>query len=441
MTRQQAERAHGEWRAAQHALARRVDVGLALWVVCQATLAALLAWSLAPPGQRAAAWLLAGGSAAAVVWLAVHRRGAAATRHVASAAAMLLAALFAQLGGDRAAVHASAFATLALVALYRDPLAICTAVATIVADVGLRAAVLPARAFGGDGAPLANDRLGLFLLSGAALWASVRALGRATRRAARLAVERDDARGAAPPAAPRPPEPAAHAARGPLADAGAPIADDELPDTFAALVDAADAAALAAVAAKTTIAAAEHDADHDWQLAAVRRVHDRDRHAAAALTEAQRRLRAAPPPPATPPPDPLPARLGELARQLAAIAARHEMLALNADLAGARSAAPAPDLAAVVTEATLQAHRVRELQREFERLAAAAGAPRGDAPADDRRPSQVAAIDAAIDAALTALAANADDLSFAFGAEGTEPPAPAVPDDWPGHQLEVLVES
>lgn len=456
MTRRAAERAAVAWRTEQTERAARHDRIVALWVVCQATFALLLAWSVAPRGLREAAWLGAAGSALAVPWLALRRPGTVATRCVASAAAMLLAAQFARLGGERLDVPFAAFATLALVALYVDPLPIGVAFATMLADVALRAGLLPQHAFGGDGAPLAYDRVGIFGVFGALLAFGSRSLAREMHRVLRLTVERDDALRAAAPALAAAPagatepgatEPAAPDPE-PLARVDVRPAADGVPgpaEALAALAETDATAALAAVVGAADAGGSER-ADHDWQLAAVRRVHERDQRAAAALAQALptlRRATCAPSPPHSGAPqraeaataDALPAQFAALAARLGSIAAQHDLLAINVGLAGARAAAGDPDLADVVAETDRQARRLRAAQRDLERLAAVATAP----PPGETRPADAAAVGAALDTALSALQANADDLRFAFGAEGTAPPSPAVPDDWPGHQLEVLV--
>ncbi|RKH65262.1 two-component sensor histidine kinase [Corallococcus llansteffanensis] len=82
------------------------------------------------------------------VMLTLLRPGEAGTRHGVAVSQLLWSALFIHLTGGRLATHFHLFGSLAVLAFYRDPKVLLTAVGTVLVDHGVRGALWPESLFG-----------------------------------------------------------------------------------------------------------------------------------------------------------------------------------------------------------------------------------------------------------------------------------------------------
>jgi len=171
--------------AALHLTCGAVAVALALFVAPQA-------WSGRVPALPigVGAVLLYGGALCVPICvLARLRPGGAPTRHAVAIAQMLWPGLLVHLAGGRLDAHLLAFASLALLALYRDGRVLLTATAVVAADLLCSGRLAPGALHGVadfDGRGLAAFAFGVTVLDAALLFA----IGEARRRERARALER-----------------------------------------------------------------------------------------------------------------------------------------------------------------------------------------------------------------------------------------------------------
>jgi signal transduction histidine kinase len=130
--------------------------------------------------------------------MALLRPGSPSTRYAMAAAQMLIGGLLIQLSGGRAGMHFHVFASLALLALYRDWRVIAAAACVATADHALRGALWPQSLYGIGGGAAAwrwVEHAGWTVFVGVALAASIRRdLGGMREAAARSAALEETAR-------------------------------------------------------------------------------------------------------------------------------------------------------------------------------------------------------------------------------------------------------